>query len=192
MKHVLLISGPVASGKTTLAIELSNHFNMDIIQTRELLQRSLPENNDSNRKDLQDVGDQLDNLTGGRWIHDELVQRMRNVPSDSSVVIDSVRTMSQIEVIRETYGVIVTHIHLTAPQEILEERYYSRLLYTGGCKKSITYQDILSNQTELMVEDLQLLADIVIDTDKCSDKSILSCVIMRLEACSTNRNKDKA
>ena len=98
-------------------------------------------------------------------------------------MVDSVRTLNQIHAIKECYGATVSHIRLTAPLEVLEKRYNSRLVCVSGGGKSLTYRDICSNQTESLVEDLQASADIVIDTIKCSNEYVLSRVVSYLEVC---------
>ena len=179
-----MLSGPIASGKTTLARNLAKHFNTTTVQTRNLLQRMLVHGDSSGRSELQAEGERLDRITDGRWLRDELVHQLPYMPSESPVVVDSVRTLDQILAIRETYGGTVCHMHLTASSNVLEERYYGRLACPGGLEKFISYADVHKNRTERLIEDLQTAADIVMDTSRCSVKAILFHVACHLKLCS--------
>ena len=145
VKRIVLISGPVASGKSTLARVLSSRFEMDIVQTRKILLRMLSEGSSPSRYDLQAEGERLDRITDGSWVRDELIHRLRNVPCKTSVVVDSVRRSDQIVSIKESYGAAVSHIHLTAPLEVLEERYRKRLACIGRKESAPTYRDVRNN-----------------------------------------------
>ena len=185
VKRIILLSGPIASGKTTIAIKLAKQFNMTTIRTRKLLQRTLSQGSISDRYELQAEGERLDKITGGRWLHDELVYQLQCLPSDVCIVVDSVRTLNQINAIRETYGGVVYHIHLTASPDILKERYYERLDCTDESDKHIIYSEMSSNRTERLVECLQTWADIVIDNSGRSDRDVLSHVASTLNAIAT-------
>ena len=181
VKRIILLSGPIASGKSTLAKKLSKHFNTTTVQTRKLLQRTLVHGNSSGRSELQAEGERLDRITGGRWVYDEIVQHLRDIPTDTTVVVDSVRILNQIHTIREAYGTVVLHIHLTASVGILEERHNSRLVGISGGEKDLTHQVASSNHIERLIEELKASADIVIDTTKCSVKAVLFRVAGHLE-----------
>ena len=115
VEQIILLSGPVASSKSTLSRGLSDRFGIIAINTRVLLRGRLTRNDEPDRRDLQAAGDELDERTDGRWVRDELESRLRRIPEESTVLVDSTRRLNQINAIREKYGPIVAHIHLTAP-----------------------------------------------------------------------------
>ena len=170
-KRIILLSGPIASGKSTLARALSNRCNVLVIQTRELLSERLARSGELDRLGLQAEGDMLDMRTDGKWVRYELERRLRDTPEDATILVDSVRRINQIDAIREAYGSIVSHIHLTAPLEVLALRYLSRADGVNA-RKALKYEDVRSNQTERLVERLQEAADLVIDTSRCSDEDV--------------------
>lgn len=73
-KGIILISGRISSGKTTLARGLSEAFEYDIRRTKDWLRRRGSAEEVSSRMDLQRVGDKLDERTGGGWIAEELAE----------------------------------------------------------------------------------------------------------------------
>ena len=178
--RVILLSGPIASGKTSLAKALGNKYGMNIIQTRELLSDRLARSGQLDRLILQAEGDQLDIRTRGRWVRDELEHRLQELPYDVSVLVDSVRRQSQVEAIRESYSSIVWHIHLTAPLAILTKRYIDRARAARSPELRLPHEDVRRNETEQLVDQLQESADLVIDTSLFSLEEILVRVAAEL------------
>ena len=136
---------------------------MRVMRTRDLLARNLGRSAEPGRKDLQLEGETLDQLTGGVWLHDELRNVLNGDVNDSHVIVDAVRTLDQVQAIRDTYAPAVTHIHLTARKVTLAVRYAARNA-CGGQLELPTYEHVRQNETERVVDTLQATADIVIDT----------------------------
>lgn len=115
------------------------------------------------RENLQWEGERLDRLTGGAWVKDEMQRVLDQVVSERALVVDAVRTLDQVRIIRESFKSTVDHIHLTAPEPTLAERYAAR----GPCNARSDlpgYAHVLQNETEWAVDTLRSVADIVIDT----------------------------
>ena len=177
IERIILLSGPISCGKSTLAKSLAERFNMSILKTGDILQDKVREDLISNRIALQNKGDELDRNTRGRWVLEELSRSRHN--NNAVTIVDSVRKEEQITAIREAYGRSVVHIHLTAPVGELEKRYKTR-------KEPISsYQEVRKNKTELNIEDLSKIADIVIDTKRCTKEDVLVRVASRLRVCHT-------
>ena len=87
------------------------------------------------------------------------------------MALDSVRTRDQVEALRDAFGPIVTHIHVTAPSEVLKKRYDQRRQRER--RELAAYEQVRQNQTELHVDSLQDVADIVIDTNRCTSEDVL-------------------
>ena len=161
--HIILLSGPVASGKSTLCRALERRFGMTVLQTRELITRSLDRKGALDRKNLQWEGERLDRETGGAWIRDELKQVLNERVAEGTLAIDAVRTLEQVRIIRDTYDSAVSHIHLTAPEQTLSVRYATRSSGNGWLELP-AYALVRQNETERMVDTLRADADIVINT----------------------------
>ena len=168
MTRIILLSGPVASGKTALAWGLAKQFNIRRIQTRDLLERLVARRGRPRRANLQQAGDRLDRQTRGTWVLEELDRQLRDDTRQTDVIVDSVRMLDQIDVLRRAYGSAVTHIHVTASPHILRIRYDSRNDGNG-----LSYDQMRKNRTERLVERLADTADLLIDTGRCTDRDVL-------------------
>ena len=172
---MILLSGQISSGKSTLAGGLFKQYNMKIFKTSDFLKTKMGNNEHIDRKALQDKGDELDSATGGRWVLEQLKIWLETQENVNGVVIDSVRIKEQIGFIKEYYWPKVTHIHLTAPREDLETRFRSR--QGRGLDKETDYNKIIQNQTEKQTEELSDLADLVIDTKRSTKDDVLTRAI---------------
>jgi len=165
---IIVISGPVSSGKTSLAHNITAEFNAHLIKTREILVKRGISSTD--RLSLQKEGDKLDIETKGRWVLDGLTTEVNQTKEPTTFVIDSVRIIEQVEHIRKAYGHgHVVHVHLKAPAEELEKRYALRF---KGKKEISSYKKIGQNVTEKNIGELEKYADVVIDTNRCIEKDV--------------------
>src|SRR5258708_4880688 len=112
---IVLLSGSIVSGKSTLASFLQQRFGFQVVKTRQLLTTVRPDV-PQDRESLQAFGEDLDEKTGGRWVVEELDKVVRTNP-DGLFIVDAVRIQGQIDFIRRGFGPIVKHIHLEAPRE---------------------------------------------------------------------------
>lgn len=177
-RKIVLISGSVASGKTTLVDHLRAGFeDFHLLKTkdiiRELALRKLGRELELERRAMQEFGDRLDRETRGGWVREALRRELARLgPSEphAVLVVDAVRIPPQVKAIRESYGYIVTHVHLRAPQEVLSKRYKVR---SSGLKELDSFKEVERNTTESRVKDLERIADIVIDTKLSRPEDVL-------------------
>lgn len=169
-KSIVLLSGSVSSGKSTLAQSLSSHFGFTVVKTWELLRDHAP-NTTLERAALQALGEKLDVDTGGAWVLDALTRRIDSLPDEARLVIDAVRMEGQIKAIRQGFGPRVAHVHLSADVGELEKRYKHRK--RGDIKELASYSEVLKNKTESEVPGLAEIADVVISTDRCLVEDVL-------------------
>ena len=168
-QQVVLLSGPIASGKTTLARLLADRFGFCVVSTRELLLRHVGED----RWSLQAAGASMDDSTGGRWVSDGLVRLRRQSSAEVSFVVDSVRTLDQIWWVRDAFGSSVQHVHLTAAVKVLSDRYGSR-------SEGYRYQDVSDHSVEQGVNLLEASAGLVLDTGSLTPELVLEMVVDHL------------
>jgi adenylosuccinate synthase len=178
--QIVLLSGRVASGKTTLWQQLINNFpaeHIHVLKTknliRELASKKLGRELPAERRTLQDFGDQLDRDTGGKWVLDALVTLVNEHTSTEVspiFVVDAVRILRQVKAIREAYGYSVNHIHLKAPEHELAARYKRR---SSDMRELKSFKDVVKNPTEAAVDDLEKSADVVVDTQACTPDDVL-------------------
>lgn len=189
---VLVLSGAIAVGKSTLAGGLANSFGFFCIKTSSLLKSKTQYPKPVNRQDFQAVGEQLDTDTNGAWLaHDLKPYFFGGIPTGRTdglggqeyqlidrLLVDAARTADQIAWIRKMCGNTVVHVHLAAPIEKLNERFSDRAApldgTIGGRQQAIAeYLTIRSNATELNVNSLASIADVVIDTTNCTADDVL-------------------
>lgn len=165
-RQIILLSGPVAAGKSTLSATLAERFGVSPLRTQDLIRARTGAELD--RSALQQAGETLDRTTEGTWIARELTRALTQspaagdeVPDGARVLVDSVRTAAQIEAIRQAFGHRVVHVHLTAPESALAKRYASR---ETAMHELPSYAELREDPTEAAVDELRRTADIVIDT----------------------------
>src|SRR6185437_9765575 len=176
-KKIVILSGSISSGKTTLAENLVCRFGITLLKTRQFLKRR-GSNVASERTALQEFGERLDKRTKGAWVCEDLIEAVKPLAEDAIVVLDSVRIPGQVNAIREAYGQRVFHVHLRAGIEELRIRYARRP--TDEIKELASYDVVQANATERKVPRLAAFADVVIDTDRCTAQDVLIRVASHL------------
>ena len=184
-RHVVVLSGRICSGKTQLAQGLHDRFGFVLVKTHELIRGARPEV-PKERRALQEAGTALDTKTSGQWVADALERRLAAEVESQDVVVDSTRIKPQIDALRGFYGFQVVHIHLTAPTEVLRQRYEAR---KGSVAELATYEDAAADLTEQEVESLAQPADVLIDTSRNTPQDVLTRVVARLGLCSEARSR---
>lgn len=167
-----------ASGKSRLARSLAARFGGIRLSTREILLGQLDTDEEVSRAALQRVGAELDDSTNGRWVADRLSATIYRAP-EGLVIIDAVRTASQIESLRQAFGRKVRHVHVTASAGTRAERYEDRRA-SSEVAETGTYADVTSDPTEANVETLASMADIEIHTDRNSPDDVVIRVAAQL------------
>src|SRR5262249_19097500 len=155
--------GPIASGKSMLARHLADHHGARCFRTKDWILQRRPKT-PAFRLPLQEAGEALDVATKGRWVVDSLARELQtgaNLPTDTVIVLDSVRIPEQVESLRKAYGSLVVHIHVTASDEELRRRYKRR---SAGSKDEPSYEVVKRNATERKIESLAQVADVVINS----------------------------
>ena len=169
--RVIAISGPVASGKSSLAAGLADRFpRIEVIKTHELI-RLEDLSVEFDRAALQAAGTRLDRRTNGRWVGQALgrvVMGMAREPAH--IIVDSCRIEGQIDGLRQAFGDRVVHVHLTAPEKELEVRYKAR---RSEMKELGSYAEVRADPTEAQVDELRKMADIVVDTARCDADDVV-------------------
>lgn len=163
--NIVLISGAICSGKSTLANEFERKVGAKVLKTRDLILERVP-NVNNNREVLQCVGQKLDSNDKGQWVADALQDAICSQSSSelisSLIVVDAVRAQGQVEAIRNTIAdASLYHIHLTAPPNELEWR-YKRRQKLGDC--GLEYKKIACDAVETNIEKLSDSADSIVNT----------------------------
>jgi adenylosuccinate synthase len=175
--RVVILSGRVASGKSTLAKQLEELFSARVIKTKDL-NVQLEANAKQERSSLQKHGEALDRKTDGAWVCDALVPLSQGLPAGAVFVVDSARIKPQIDKIRQAFGARVVHVHLEAPKEVLSERYKRKQGH--DVQELQSYDAVGRDPVESKVDQLSAVADVVIDTHRCNESDVLVRVASHL------------
>jgi adenylosuccinate synthase len=168
MPKIIALSGPVGVGKSSFADALAKRHPIKRVSTRQLI--IARKNPHQERGSLQEAGDLLDEETGGAWVADGASEAAKNCGEGIIIVMDAVRIAPQLQKLRERFGAgNVRHIHLTAPDAILEQRYRDR---PAKFKEFATYAELKKSATEAVIEKLADIADVVVDASKSSPLSL--------------------
>lgn len=185
MTHIIVaLSGPVCSGKSTLAAGLVSRYGATHVSTRELLQARAAASGHQGlieRRALQEFGERLDQTTSGRWVADDLRPLVDAAPLGGVVLIDAVRVPEQLDALRREFGRRIWHLHVeTSSLAELERRYAARAGGPGPVVELADYAQVQSNPTEAKVPALARLADIVLDTFRDTPADVLVRCAARL------------
>jgi adenylosuccinate synthase len=177
-RRIVVVSGPVAGGKSHLARALAKRFDGVRLSTRELLMPGLGPKEPPTRAALQRIGAELDAETDGRWVADRLSRRIYDAEQEL-VIIDAARIAGQIEGLRRAFGREVRHVHVGASRATCARRYGERR-ERAEVQESDSYEEVIADPTEANVDALAEMADIAIDTDRVGPDDVVVRVAAQL------------
>ena len=171
--RIVVLSGPISAGKSTLANLLHERYGALIVRTRDFIREQFPRLKNE-RRALQRAGERLDRADNGAWVREGLVRVIETAQAGATpsglFVVDSVRIPGQIEAIRQAYRSAVHHVHLYAQDDELRFRYERKGKRTRELPE---YREAQKNKTERGVAALEKLADLVVATDRCVPNAVL-------------------
>jgi adenylosuccinate synthase len=133
------------------------------------------------RLTLQELGDQLDLETDYRWLIDEVaVPAIASRPTQERWLVDAVRKDRQVAHFRHEFPGRVIHVHLTADEGVLRERYDARLRAGDDYQGNKSYDTAIRHPNELAARSLREIADHTIETNGLSPERILETLLITL------------
>jgi adenylosuccinate synthase len=165
---VILLSGPIGSGKSLLTKELAHRYDAGCVSTSELI--AAASGRQLSRADLQRVG-LAASFQGGAWIVGAVDEIVRAPGREFLVVVDCVRTLEQVQLFRSTTSGRrrIVHVHLTAQEDELAERYRLRARTEDA---NLTWRQARRATSEAMTNALEAIADVVIDTTRLTPEDV--------------------
>lgn len=187
--RVVVISGQVGAGKSTLADGLAQSYGAVTISTKDLLRRIAGRRGhtlEASRLALQGYGNALDREPGGSWVADEVSSQISGASVDTVIdqagnpvpgladlwVVDAVRIKAQVDALRDALGAAVVHVHLHSSLQELSRRYEDRG-DSSGLRELSSYAEVAKDPTEQGVLELQSDADVTIDTERSNVEDVL-------------------
>ncbi|WP_088279366.1 adenylosuccinate synthetase [Ideonella sp. A 288] len=173
--RAIVLSGRGCAGKSTLAATLVARAGATLVRSKDLIIDRLPRTTRTSMA-MRRAGERLDRETGGRWLAQALDKKLMNEASPALVVVDPIATPDQVRFLRQS-GWSVTHVHLKASQEELARRLSTRLTNSNKSTSGEPAEDWGDKHVDV----LERLADVVIDTDRCSESDVFARVVARIE-----------
>jgi hypothetical protein len=170
MQSIVLLSGPIAVGKTSVAKELVSVYGFRVLRTSPFLLKVAADRGlKGDRSGLQNLGDDLDRVTDFRWVIDDVAApALVAEPYAEYWLLDSVRKKRQVDHFRARFGSAVLHVHLTAAEDVLEARYESRRAQGADVAPLPSYASAIAHPNEASARELVGVADVVVDLSKAS------------------------
>lgn len=169
-----MISGGIASGKTTVAEGLAEAFGAQHVRVRQALIEVL-DIRTADRRALQVDGAALDRRTNGRWLLEYLQHHAERY---DRVVVDSVRTRRQTVPVLEGFS-DARLVYLDVTKETQAHR-FALAAVSDPVKASMDLAKALSHSTEAEVERLRPLADLVVQSDDLTATETVDEIIRAL------------
>lgn len=163
MRRLLLISGPMASGKTSVSAAFQELYGFFPISSGSFLRAQLAARNEPfERLNLQELGDSLDRATDFSWLIESVaIPAIEAQPAVDNWLLDAVRKPKQVELFKRRFGNAVRHVHIVAPDSVLSQRYAAR-----GISHLEDYQANVLHPNEQSARSLAGFADKVLDTEE--------------------------
>lgn len=163
---IVLLGGVIAAGKTSLASSLVARHNFIRVSTRSFLEkRAHAKGLNPTRSVLQQMGDELDDETGGVWVLERIEVAFQDNPSATRFLLDSARRDFQIRHARRRWPARVFYVHLIVPIEVARNRYDERRRESLESDISISFDEAKRSPTEQHAETLSAFADLLLDTN---------------------------
>lgn len=122
---IIVLAGPIASGKTTIAKLLAERYGFVYLKSKETLMRLLRERGESiNENTLQAIGKEVVEKIGGRGLTELVLQ---DYDSSKNYVYDSIRNIDDCVYLRERFRERFKLIYLDLPEGIRKQRYVLRI-----------------------------------------------------------------
>lgn len=179
MKRLLLLSGAMGAGKSSIAAELKAKHFFSAISTSSYLRENLNSiTNQGSRLSLQKLGDQFDIQTNFTWVIDSVaIPAINNNPNVENWLLDAVRKPRQVELFREKFGCCVKHVHLFASEDELQRRFLER-----DHQETInSYIAASRHPNELIARSLRAISDHAFDTTEFSINDIVMHILFLWE-----------
>jgi cytidylate kinase len=163
MPAIVLISGPLAVGKTAVARALIDKHNFARISSSGYLRElatslAIP----TTRVGLQELGDRLDTQTDFAWVVDAAAAQIESEPLRQNWFVDAVRKSEQVRNFRNKFRNLI-HVHLTAAEGVLKTRFLQRARNGDATTIIGSYENCIAHPNEVSARALGEIADLSID-----------------------------
>lgn len=122
------------------------------------------------RENLRQLGDLLDEQTEFSWLVNPVARdQIHSEPGQPSWFIDAVRKPEQVLHFRQNFPNVL-HVHLTAPEAVLRERFSRRGRQGDDTETTGSYERFVTHLNEQAARSLGKIADLIIDLGRRSSE----------------------
>lgn len=174
MKRLLLLSGPMGSGKTSVSAALQEHYEFFPISSGAFLREQLIARREPiDRHHLQELGDALDRTTDFSWLIESVARPAFDArPHAENWLLDAVRKPQQVELFRRHFAQSIKHVHIVATEPVLQKRYAER-----GPNHLAEYLTSVSHPNEQSARSIAGLADKILNSEKFTPIEIANQIL---------------
>ncbi len=174
MRQVVLISGHTCTGKSKLAGMLQLQLGFELLKTSSVInKRDANQTTEASRAGLKELGDNLDEQTDHKWLFDAVASLHNELTESRPIVVDSLRKAEQLEWFRKQNDFEVTHVHLYASRNALEQRFRARNLRRDN---EASHSDLSLIKSEEDVLSFMKDADVRVYTERTQIEDIYTRV----------------
>ncbi len=136
-KEMIGITGMSGAGKGTVVEMLTKigfkHFSASELLLEKVIGKNLPQNRDS----LIAMGNELRGKYGPGYVVEELIRRGQS--TTGGVVIESVRTIGEVETLKRAGGVLLA-------VDASQKTRYERVVKRGGIKDQVSWEEFVEQE----------------------------------------------
>jgi adenylate kinase family enzyme len=173
--ELIVVSGPSCAGKTSVSRRLADQLDGRVLEAIQVLAEQVGEEV-LTRPQFQAAGVQLEGETRGRWLAAAAPEAMER---GQPLVVDSARTLSQVEALRDLRPEGRYHVPLTADPATRASRYEARRDVRQS-DRSMEFEELAADPLEQAADNLKLKADLVVDTSDASLDDVVERVLKAL------------
>ena len=174
------LSGPIASGKTTVACHLFRQHGYQYARYSQVLARMLKAQGKAvSRRNLQELGEEVNQTMGGVGLTRLLVSELA---AEATAVIDGLRHLSDVETLRRHNARFVL-VYIHASDSIRRQRYEAA--WVAGAP---SFDQACEHPVEREVALLESCADFVIDNNDSLETlfEVMSRILSTLDEVSSD------
>jgi hypothetical protein len=188
MRALVLLSGPMAVGKSTVATELIGSHSFRTLRSSPFLNALIRSRGEEpSRASMQQLGDALDASTNFSWVVDDVATPMINAsPEVGRWLFDAVRKHQQVSRFRQRFGDAILHVHLTAPDEELRRRFSSRIVGAPQIDYLSDFDRSIRHPNEVASRSLESIADLVLQVHQLTAGQIATSIMTKLTGDGSN------
>jgi adenylosuccinate synthase len=172
----------LAVGKTAVRLDLVFQHAFAYLRSSDYLRGlAKAQGLTPDRLTLQNLGDSLDRSTDYRWLIDDIARpAIDSDPHQRRWIVDAVRKERQIEHFRSAFEGEVCHVHFTAPERVLRERYQARQKEQGSEADMTPYEAAIDHDNERAARALVDCADFVITLVDVSPPATAETILRKM------------